>query len=109
MLLGMGDDGHTASLFSGTTALDEAKHRCVANHVPHDYIPKGTNWRITLTIPFINRSRDVFALITGASKADRLSQVLEGVDAASRALPIRRVKPTPGTLTWFLDVAAAGM
>jgi 6-phosphogluconolactonase len=109
MLLGMGDDGHTASLFPGTPALDETKHRCVANYVPYDYIPTGTSWRITLTFPFINRSREVFALVTGASKADRLSQVLEGVDAASRALPIRRVRPAPGTLTWFLDVAAAGM
>jgi 6-phosphogluconolactonase len=109
LLLGMGDDGHTASLFPGTMALDEAKHRCVANFVPYDYIPKGTSWRITLTFPFINRSREVFALVTGASKAERLSQVLEGVDTVSRALPIRRVAPSPGTLTWFLDVAAAGM
>ena len=109
MLLGMGDDGHTASLFPGTAALNEEKHRCVANHVPHDYIPAGTNWRITLTFPFINRSREVFAIVTGASKAERMSQVLEGVDAAARALPIRRVMPQGGKLTWFLDVAAAGM
>lgn len=109
LLLGMGDDGHTASLFPGTTALTEAKHRCVANHVPYDYIPAGTNWRITLTFPFINRSREVFALVTGASKRERLSQVLEGTDAESRSLPIRRVSPANGSLTWFLDVAAAGM
>lgn len=109
LLLGMGDDGHTASLFPGTAALDEQKHRCVANHVPYDYIPAGTNWRITLTFPFINRSKEVFALVTGDSKAQRLSQVLEGTDAAARALPIRRVNPSSGRLTWFLDVAAAGM
>lgn len=109
LLLGMGDDGHTASLFPGTKALDETSHRCVANYVPHDYIPKGTNWRITLTYPFINRAREVFVLVTGASKTARISQVLEGVDAASRALPIRQVVPSPGRLTWFLDVHAAGM
>lgn len=109
LLLGMGDDGHTASLFPGTKALEETHHRCVANYVPHDYIPAGTSWRITLTFPFINRSRAVFALVTGSSKAERMSQVLEGTDAASKALPIRRVMPVSGKLTWFLDVAAAGM
>jgi 6-phosphogluconolactonase len=108
LLLGMGDDGHTASLFPGTTALSETHHRCVANHVPHDYIPKGTNWRITLTYPFINRSKQVLILVTGASKAARLSEVLEGERDPAR-LPIQGVAPEAGKLTWLLDHDAAGM
>jgi 6-phosphogluconolactonase len=108
LLLGMGDDGHTASLFPGTTALSEAHHRCVANHVPHDYIPAGTNWRITLTYPFINRSKQVMILATGAGKAERISQVLEGPDDFDR-LPIQKVRPEAGELTWYMDIAAAGM
>jgi 6-phosphogluconolactonase len=108
LLLGMGDDGHTASLFPGTAALGESHHRCVANHVPHDYIPAGTNWRITLTYPFINRSREVAILVTGAGKAKRVAEVLEGDEDLQR-LPIQGVRPTNGTVTWYLDVAAAGM
>ncbi len=108
LLLGMGDDGHTASLFPCTTALAETHHRCVANHVPHDYIPAGTNWRITLTYPFINRSRHIAILVTGAAKAKRVSEVLEGDEDLNR-LPIQGVKPEGGVLTWYLDIAAAGM
>jgi 6-phosphogluconolactonase len=108
LLLGMGDDGHTASLFPNTTALDEDHHRCVANHVPYDYIPAGTNWRITLTYPFINRSKQVLILVTGASKAERISEVLEGEYDPDR-LPIQAVKPTAGRVSWLMDHAAAGM
>jgi 6-phosphogluconolactonase len=108
LLLGMGDDGHTASLFPHTKALAEAHHRCVANHVPHDYIPAGTNWRITLTYPFINRSREIAILVTGAAKAARVKEVIEGDEEIER-LPIQGVKPELGRLTWFMDVAAAGM
>jgi 6-phosphogluconolactonase len=108
LLLGMGDDGHTASLFPKTEALNETSHRCVANHVPYDYIPEGTNWRITLTYPFINRAREVAILVTGAAKAKRVSEILEGDEDIQR-LPIQGVKPVPGNLTWYMDVAAAGM
>jgi len=107
ILLGMGDDGHTASLFPGTDALGETEHRCVANYVPHDYIPAGTSWRITLTFPFINRSTHVAILATGAGKAERISEVIEGPLDADR-LPIQRVDPA-GTLAWYMDTAAAGM
>ncbi|MDB5326753.1 MAG: 6-phosphogluconolactonase [Phycisphaerales bacterium] len=106
LLLGMGDDGHTASLFPGTEALAETHHRCMANHVPYDYIPAGTNWRITLTYPFINRSRGVYVLATGAAKAKRIQEVLEGDD---ERFPIQRVKPDIGTMTWMMDADAAGM
>ncbi|HEY8666791.1 MAG TPA: 6-phosphogluconolactonase [Tepidisphaeraceae bacterium] len=102
-LLGMGDDGHTASLFPGTTALLESKHRCVAN-----YVEKLKAWRITLTAPFINRSREVMVLISGGSKAKRLHEVLEGPRDMLR-LPIQLIDPAHGKLTWLVDVPAAGM
>ena len=103
VLLGMGDDGHTASLFPGTTALNEMKHRCVANHVE-----KLNTWRITLTAPFINRSHNVMILVSGESKTKRLAEVLEGPRDPDR-LPIQLIQPTEGNLIWLLDSAAAGM
>ena len=73
ILLGMGDDGHTASLFPHTAALGETKHRCVANHVE-----KLNTWRITMTAPFINRAAAVMIIAAGKDKAARLHEVLEG-------------------------------
>ena len=99
LLLGMGDDGHTASLFPNTAALVEDHHRCVPNHIPYDYIPAGTEWRVTLTYPFINRSAAVYVLITGAGKAKRVQEVLESDDDL---FPLQRVCPTSGA-------GAAGM
>jgi 6-phosphogluconolactonase len=103
IFLGMGDDGHTASLFPGTEALREMKHRCVANHVE-----KLNAWRITLTAPFINRASRVAILVSGASKAARLAEVLEGARDPER-LPVQLIQPDPGQLTWMLDSDAAGM
>lgn len=103
VLLGMGDDGHTASLFPDTEAIGEAHHRCVAN-----FVPKLRTWRITLSAPFINRSAEVLVLVTGEGKAKRVAEVLEGVPDPQR-LPIQLIRPVHGTLTWLLDAAAAGM
>jgi 6-phosphogluconolactonase len=103
ILLGMGDDGHTASLFPETEALDETKHRCVAN-----FVPKLNTWRLTLTAPLINRSAQVILLVGGASKAQRLQEVLEG-PPDPRRLPVQLIKPASGRLTWLVDAAAAGM
>jgi 6-phosphogluconolactonase len=103
VLLGMGDDGHTASLFPGTAALNETKHRAVAN-----YVDKLKTWRLTLTAPFINRSREVLVLVSGASKAARLAEVLEGPRDPQR-LPIQLIRPTDGRLVWLVDAPAAGM
>ena len=100
-LLGMGDDGHTASLFPGTPALHEAKHRCVPN-----YVDKFKMWRITMTAPFLNRSKAVLILASGAGKAQRLKEVLKGPRDPDR-LPIQLIQPSDGTLTWLLDAAAA--
>jgi 6-phosphogluconolactonase len=102
-LLGMGPDGHTASLFPGTAALHETKHRCVAN-----WVEKLKTWRVTMSAPFLNRSRQVTILASGASKAQRLQEVLEGPRDPDQ-LPIQLIAPESGRLTWLIDVAAAGM
>lgn len=103
VLLGMGDDGHTASLFPQTEALKETHHRCVAN-----FVPKLNVWRITLSAPFINRARNVIVLLSGESKAKRVEEVLQGPKNPAH-LPIQMIEPTSGNLLWLLDAAAAGM
>ena len=100
VLLGMGDDGHTASLFPGTAALAETHHRCVANHVE-----QMDAWRVTMTYPFLNRAAAVLILVEGEKKAGRLEQVLEGPPGK---FPIQGIRPA-GKLSWLIDVAAAGM
>jgi 6-phosphogluconolactonase len=102
-LLGMGDDGHTASLFPGTPALDETHHRVVAQFVEHS--TTGKSWRITMTPPFINRSREVFVIVVGKGKAKRLNEVLHGPRDSHR-LPIQLIQPA-GQMVWLLDEAAA--
>jgi 6-phosphogluconolactonase len=99
-LLGMGEDGHTASLFPGTEALKETQHRCVAN-----FVPKLDKWRVTMTYPFINRSKEVMVLAAGAGKAKVLQEVLEG---PKEKYPIQGISPQ-GKMTWILDAAAADM
>jgi 6-phosphogluconolactonase len=102
--LGMGDDGHTASLFPLTPAVRETHHRCVAQFVEKS--TTGQSWRITQTAPFINRSKEVVVLLGGGGKADRLKEVLEGPRDPER-LPIQLITPALGKLTWLLDQAAA--
>jgi 6-phosphogluconolactonase len=101
VLLGMGDDGHTASLFPHTAALDEIAALVVANHVPQ----KDT-WRITLTQPVINRGREVAFLIEGAAKSAVLAEVLTGT-YKPETLPSQLIRPQSGKLTLLLDAAAA--
>ncbi len=102
VLLGMGDDGHTASLFPGTAALDETHHRCVAN-----LVPQMKTTRLTMTYPFLNKAHEVIVLVTGQKKAARLEEVLHGPKDVHR-LPIQGIAPA-GKMTWLLDAAAAGM
>jgi 6-phosphogluconolactonase len=102
-LLGMGPDGHTASLFPHTEALKEMKHRCVAN-----FVPKFNAWRITTTVPYINRSGQVLVMAVGKEKAPILQEVLEGPPDPDR-LPIQMISPVLGRMTWLLDIAAAEM
>ena len=101
--LGMGPDGHTASLFPHTAALHERSRLVVANHVPQ----KDT-WRITLTWPVINHASSVFFLIAGADKAAILKEVLTG-PRDPESLPSQLIWPSSGILTLILDKAAAAL
>jgi 6-phosphogluconolactonase len=101
VLLGMGDDGHTASLFPHTEALHEMARLVVANHVPQ----KDT-WRVTLTWPVINRGREVAFLIGGAGKAEVVQDVFLGA-YDPEAKPSQLIRPASGKLTLLLDAAAA--
>ena len=99
--LGMGPDGHTASLFPHTEAINEIGRLVVANHVPQ----KDT-WRITLTWPVIIQAAEVVFEIEGASKTDVLAEVLTGPRDPER-LPSQLIRPTSGKLLFLLDQAAA--
>jgi 6-phosphogluconolactonase len=101
VMLGMGDDGHTASLFPGTRALDVHTAWVTAN-----WVEKFDTFRVTLTVPAINHARQVMFIITGASKAERLQEVLYGAHEPQR-LPSQLIQPHAGALEWFLDEAAA--
>ncbi len=99
ILLGMGDDGHTASLFPGTAAIHE-KNRWVVAH----YVDKLETWRITLTPVVLNAAAQVMFLVMGAKKAERLKQVLSGVYQPD-VLPSQIVKVK--NVLWIVDEAAA--
>jgi 6-phosphogluconolactonase len=100
ILLGMGPDGHTASLFPDSAALDEQSRLVVAN-----WVAKFNTHRITFTFPVLNRAAEVAFLASGADKAEMLHQVLE--TKITPPLPSQRVEPTDGKLLWILDEAAA--
>ena len=101
--LGMGPDGHTASLFPHTQALLELGRLAVANHVD-----AKDSWRVTLTWPVINRAAEVFFLIGGADKAQILKDVWMGTQDPDR-LPSQLIRPAGGILTLLLDRAAAAL
>jgi 6-phosphogluconolactonase len=102
ILLGLGEDGHTASLFPETSALDVTDRWVVANPVL-----KLEATRLTLTIPVINAARAVVFLVAGEGKAEALEEILEG-DADPRGYPAKFIRPEGGDLTWMMDRAAAG-
>lgn len=95
MLLGLGEDGHTASLFSGTPAVEE-RTRWVTN-VYADHLQSH---RLTLTLPVINNSRTVMFIVSGGKKSSILKQVLEVNEVR---YPAQRVRPDQGTLLWMCD------
>jgi 6-phosphogluconolactonase len=101
MLLGLGSDGHTASLFPGSAALEETTRLVAAVEAQYEDRPAC---RITLTLPAINTSRHIVFLVSGSSKADILQKVLS---EPGGPLPAQRVHPTAGALTWLIDEAAA--
>ena len=99
ILLGLGPDGHSASLFPGTSALNETRHLVVAN-----WVPKFNTHRITFTFPVLNAAACVLFLASGADKAPILHQVLEN---SAADLPSQKVQPSNGKLIWLVDAAAA--
>ena len=105
MLLGMGDDGHTASLFPHSPVLNESTLLCAATPVA---TLKPYLRRLTLTFPAINATRNIWIIVTGESKAARLQTVFEGArDIGST--PVAGVEPQNGELIWMLDEAAAAL
>ena len=101
ILLGLGPDGHTASLFPETAALQERSRFVVAN-----WVEKLNTSRITLTLPVLNAARVAAFLVSGMDKAAVLHEVLEG-NVPDEKYPSRLVRPTAGKLIWFVDRAAA--
>jgi 6-phosphogluconolactonase len=104
VMLGMGPDGHTLSLFPGTTALAEKHHRCVSN-----WVEKFKTFRVTMTAPFVNKARQILVLLGGADKHDRVKEVLYGPYEPTR-LPIQLIDPAAnggGELIWLMDTAAS--
>ena len=104
ILLGMGPDGHTASLFPGSEGLQEKSRPVIAN-----WVEKFKTHRITFTFPVLNRAAEVMFLVSGPDKADVLRQVLEGKAGEDKTLPLpaQQVQPEDGKLLWMLDHAAA--
>jgi 6-phosphogluconolactonase len=99
ILLGLGNDGHTASIFPGSEVLHETTHLVAA-----PWVEKLKSYRITMTLPLLNNGASVLFLVGGSEKAEIVKTVLEGPEV----YPAQAVKPTNGELIWMLDKAAAG-
>ena len=93
ILLGLGDDGHTASLFPGTAALEDVTHRVVAN-----FVPKLNAWRLTFTLPLINHARHILFLVDASKSPQLIERVLTG----DPQFPAARVNPSAGVVTWMI-------
>ncbi|MGD8594001.1 MAG: 6-phosphogluconolactonase [Gammaproteobacteria bacterium] len=100
VLLGIGDDGHTASLFPGTDILNET-----GKWVAAVYVEKFAAWRISITYPVINAAANVFVIAAGSGKSNIVKEVLAS-ESAGTAYPVQEVQPR-GELVWYLDAAAA--
>jgi 6-phosphogluconolactonase len=93
ILLGLGDDGHTASLFPGTAALDETIRLVMAN-----FVPKFNTWRLTFTFPLINAARQILFLVGASKNPALIERVLQG----DSQYPAARVDPSAGDVTWMI-------
>jgi len=103
IMLGVGKDGHTASLFPGDPCLEEKRRWVVPVGSPRGSPPVA---RITLTLPVINRARCVLFLVSGAEKRDVVRQIVKDPRTASRSYPAARIQPE-GRVVWFLDEEAS--
>ncbi len=103
ILLGMGPDGHTASLFPGSPVLREGRHLVVA-----PYVERLGGYRLTLTLPVLNAAAAILFLVSGHDKAPMLRRVLTGA-GGNDPLPAQLISPRHGTVTWLVDSAAASL
>lgn len=97
ILLGLGEDGHTASLFPDTAAVEEKRHRVVAN-----FVPKLDAWRLTFTFPLLNQARQICFLVDEKKRQQLIGDVLRG----DRKYPAARVEASNGSVTWILGRTA---
>jgi len=101
-MLGMGDDGHTASIFPHQMELWDSETNCVA--ATH---PVSGQQRVSLTGRVINAARNVAFLVTGSNKADKVKEIVSDPEMAEKKYPAARVQPDSGNLYWFIDQQAA--
>lgn len=99
MILGVGEDGHTASLFPGSSALVKKSHWVLAVSAPSSFSPQK---RITLTLPLINLSRSIFFLVSGAKKRKVVREILRNPETARRLYPAAMIHPL-GSVAWYID------
>ncbi|MER3429867.1 MAG: 6-phosphogluconolactonase [Blastocatellia bacterium] len=103
VLLGIGSDGHTASLFPRTDALTEMQRLAVPT-----FVPAIDQWRFTLTFPALNNARHIIFLAAGKEKAETIRRVIKG-EGEIGEIPALGVRPISGNVTWFIDLDAAAM
>ena len=101
-LMGIGPDGHTASLFPGTAALEATRRLVVAN-----WVEKFQSYRITMTVPVFNNAEHIIFLVSGQEKANILASILAH-RRESDSYPVQLIRPDHGELIWIVDAAAAG-
>jgi 6-phosphogluconolactonase len=102
ILLGIGDDGHTASLFPASAGVAEKSRLVIAN-----WVEKFASYRITFTFPVLNHASEVLFLVSGKTKAQILKEIF--VSPKQNAYPAQAVRPESGKLLWIVDKGAAGL
>lgn len=103
ILLGIGEDGHTASLFPDTDAIEECER-----HVVAVFVPRLNAWRVTLTLPVLNAAREIFFLVSGRSKSNIIQRIMS-INNPTKEFPASMVNPENGILHWMLDSDAAAL